>query len=315
MWDFARQQEGTILQHTYVFTNCGDRVLEIKSVQPGCRCTPVGEWTKQVEPGRTGVIPLQFNSTNFSGSVVKMVMVACNDPAAPEVALQIRGSIWKPIDVKPLFAFLHVTADSHSASGGVRILNNEEAPLVLSAPECDNRAFAAEIKTNRAGKDFRLVIKTVPPLSPGRVQGKIRVKTSSTNAPVLTVTAFVFVPPLIAATPSQLVLPLGPLAAASKLSVRLKNNSTNALTLSDATCNAKNVGVELQTVKTGQLYRATLTFPAGFELPQGQQVEFTCKSSHPLCPLVKVPVLRAERSTAPAEPASESRPASPPGSK
>lgn len=309
LWDFGREKAGAPVKFTYVFTNCGDRVLEVKSVQPSCGCTPAGEWSKQVEPSKTGTIPIQLNSAGFNGPVSKTVTVTCNDPTTPEVTLQIKGTVWKSVEVKPLFAFLHVTANSQSVSRVVHIINHEEEPLTLSAPESDNRAIAAEVKTNQPGREFRLLIKTVPPLLPGRLQGKITVKTSSTNAPVLTVPAFAFVPPIITVTPSQLSLPPGPLAAASTLSVIIQNNSTNALALSDATIKAKDVEVDLQVVKPGRLFRATLTFPPGFELPQGQQVELSFKSSHPLCPLVKVPVTQATPSAAPSAPPSATTPA------
>ena len=309
LWDFGREKAGSPLKYTYVFTNCGNQVLEVKSVQPSCGCTPAGEWSKQVEPGKTGTIPIQFKGTNFNGSVSKTVMVTCNDPITPTVTLQVKGTVWIPVEVKPSFVLLRVTADSQRASAVVRVINNQEEPLSLSTPESDNRAFAATIKTNQPNGELRLVIKTVPPLLPGRVQGKITVKTSSTNVPVLTVTAFAFVPPMITVTPSQLSLPPGPLAAATPLSVMIRNDSTNALALSDATINAKDVGVDLQAVKPGRLFRATLTFPQGFKVPQGQQIEFTLKSSHPLCPLVKVPVTEAAH---PAEPPAPSSAATPP---
>ena len=308
-WDFGREKAGAPLKYTFVFINGGDQVLEVKSVQPSCGCTPAGEWSKKVEPGKTGTIPIQFNSANLKGTVSKTVAVVCNDPTTPEVTLQIKGTIWKPVEVKPPFAFLHVIADSQSALRVVHIMNNEEEPLVLSAPESDNRAFAAEVRTNQPGKEFRLIIKTVPPLLPGRVQGQITVKTSSTNAPVLTVSAFAFVVPIITVSPSQLSLPPGPLVAARTLSVIIENNSTNALALSDATIKAKEVEVNLQVVKPGRRFRATLNFPPGFELPQGQPVELSFKSSHPLCPVVKVPVVQGTPPAAPSAPSSATAPA------
>jgi hypothetical protein len=314
LWDFGREKAAGPVKYTYVFTNCGDRVLEVKNVQPSCGCIPTGEWSKQVEPNKTGTIPIQLNSAKFNGPVSKTLKVTCNDPTTPEVTLRIKGTVWVPVEVKPLFAFLSVAADSQSASKLVRIINNEEEPLTLFAPESDNRAFAAEVETNQPGREFRLVIKTVPPLLPGPVQGKIVVKTSSTNTPVLEVSAFANVPPIIAVTPSQLSLPPGPLAAASAFPVILQNNSTNALVLSDANINVKDVGVDLRVIRPGRRFRATLTFPPGFELTPGQQVELTLKSSNPLCPLVKVPVVEATPPTAPAARLSEAAPELKPGS-
>ena len=79
--DFGRISGGDITKCDFVFTNVGDKTLEITDVRPGCGCTTAGAWTRQVEPGKTGTIPLQFNSANFHGAVTKTATVTCNDPS------------------------------------------------------------------------------------------------------------------------------------------------------------------------------------------------------------------------------------------
>src|SRR5215475_7215268 len=50
LYDFGKVQSGTVVKHTYIFTNIGDEALEIKGVQPQCGCTAANDWTKRVEP-------------------------------------------------------------------------------------------------------------------------------------------------------------------------------------------------------------------------------------------------------------------------
>ena len=72
-------------------------MLIINSVQPGCHCTTAGEWTKQVEPGKTGGIPIQFNTTGVPGMVVRQITVACNITNQPPLMfLQLKGTVYKP---------------------------------------------------------------------------------------------------------------------------------------------------------------------------------------------------------------------------
>ena len=78
MYDFGRIKAGEPVKYTYVFTNTGDALLILNSVQPQCGCTAAGEWTKQVEPGKTGNIPIQFNTMGYGGNVFKQVTVTCN---------------------------------------------------------------------------------------------------------------------------------------------------------------------------------------------------------------------------------------------
>lgn len=66
-FNFGRVKSGEIVKHSFVFTNSGTATLEIMDVKTGCGCTTAGAWDKKVEPGKTGIIPLQFNSTGFGG--------------------------------------------------------------------------------------------------------------------------------------------------------------------------------------------------------------------------------------------------------
>ena len=87
VYDFGQIKGGEVVKYTYVFTNAGDRVLELANVAASCGCTTAGEWTRQIEPGKTGSIPIQFNSGSFGGQVAKTITVTCNDPNQPTVTL------------------------------------------------------------------------------------------------------------------------------------------------------------------------------------------------------------------------------------
>src|SRR5512137_53484 len=195
IYDFGKVKSGELVKYTYVFTNVGGATLQVSNVQVTCGCTTAGEWTRRVDPGQTGSIPIQFNTGGYGGAVGKSITVTCNDTNQPAVVLQIKGNVWKPIDVMPQMAVLNVTAESPSAATTVRIVSNEEAPLALSAPESNNPAFAAELRTNQPGKEFEMVIRTVPPVA-GSMYGQITLKTSSTNLPVINVTAWANVQPV-----------------------------------------------------------------------------------------------------------------------
>src|SRR5438105_11413341 len=264
VYDFGKSRGGEPVKHTFVFTNIGDAELTLTDVHPGCGCTTAGEWTKNVAPGKTGSIPIQVNTANFNGPVTKMVTVTSNDKNQPSMMLQIKGTIWKPVEVNPQFAVLNIPSDaSEETTTTVKITNNMEEPITLSQPESSNKAFRAQVKTNVDGKSFDLVVTAIPPLAPGNVQGQISVKTSSTNMPVVTVTAWANVQPPITVMPPQLNLASGPLTSKTTLNVNIQNNSTNALVLSEPTVNAKDVEVQLREVQPNKLNRASVTFPQG----------------------------------------------------
>src|SRR5208283_43055 len=118
----------------------------LNTVQPQCGCTTAGDWTKQVEPGQTGSIPIQFNTANYNGPVFKQVTVTCNVTNHSPLFLQLKGTVYRAFDLNPPMAVLNIPPDAETASVVVTITNNTEEPLLLSAPESNNHVFAAELK-------------------------------------------------------------------------------------------------------------------------------------------------------------------------
>jgi hypothetical protein len=304
VYEFGKSQSGEPVKHTFVFTNTGNAELVITDVHPGCGCTTAGEWTKNAAPGATGTIPIQVNTANLgAGPITKMVTVTSNDKQQPSLMLQIKGTLWKPIEVTPQFAVMNIPSDS--ATGAVtivKITSNMEEPIQLFSPEVDNKSFTLEIKTNTAGKSYDLIVTAVPPLSPGNVQGHISIKTSTTNMPTVTLTAWANVQPPMTVMPGQITLAPAPLGSKTSMAINIQNNGASAFSLSDPAINIKNVDVQLKEVQTNRLFTATLTFPQGFEIPSGQHVEFTVKTTSAKMPLVTVPVVQMARPISPVVP-------------
>jgi hypothetical protein len=190
--DFGKIIAGTVVNHAYEFKNTGNAPLILTEVQPSCGCTTSGGWPARLEPGQTGSIPIQFNSTGYGGrNIDEGIMVASNDPVQPSVALGLKGVVVAPIEVSPGSAVFLPPADAPSSESKViRITNHTEHPLILSAPESDNRAFAVELTTVRPEQEFELRVTTLPPIGAKSVRGNIIIKTNSPQIPVLTVTTF-----------------------------------------------------------------------------------------------------------------------------
>jgi hypothetical protein len=207
--------------------------------------------------------------------------------------LQIKGTVWKPVDVNPNFAAINVPAESQEpVKTEVRIVNNTEEPLTLSPPESNNKAFKPELVTVTPGKEYKVVISTVPPLESGNMQGQISMKSSSTDVPMVNISVWANVLAAVSVTPGQVMLPNGPLPAKQTASVTINNNTTNLITLSDAMVDVKGVEVQISELQPGKMYNAMLSFPQGFEIMPGTPVNFSVKTTHPKHPLLKVPVMQ-----------------------
>jgi hypothetical protein len=292
VYEFGKIKSGDPVKYTYYFTNSGTETLEISRVQPSCGCTTAGEFTKKVEPGQSGSIPIQFNSGNFNGNVFKTITVSSNAKNQPTTVLQLKGAIWKAVEFSPAYSVLSIPPDAPVGTSVVHITNNLEEPLNLFEPHSSNPAFSAELKTNQVGKGFELTISAKRPLNTGTLNGQITLKTTSTNTPVVTVPFWANVQSAVMVYPPQITLPPAPLTNKVTPSITIQNNSTNKLSVSDAEVNVPGVELQFKEMQPGKVFSAQLVFPEGFELPKGKEVVFTAKSSNPDTPVIKVPILQ-----------------------
>lgn len=312
-YDFGKLSSGQPARHDFIFTNTGSATLEITGVRPSCGCTTAGEWTKTVEPGKTGIIPLQFNSAGFSGMVVKTATVTCNDPATPSLTLQLTGNVWKEIDAIPQFAVLNGSSESVAdAKATVRIVNNGEQPIGITSFDINNAMFVATLKTNQPGKEFEVAIKVVPPLNPNMTHGVLSLKTTSTNVPQVQVTAMLMLQPVISAAPPQINLPPPPLNNGFVHTVTIRNSGTNFVKLSEATCSDARIGVSLKETEAGKAFSLEVNIPQGFEAKPGQATEVSVKTSHPQFPELKIPVIQMVPTPPAPQPAQAPAAAAPP---
>jgi len=298
VYDFGRAKAGELVKYSFVFTNGGDELLEVHSVQPSCGCTTAGDWSHKVNPGETGKVAIQFNSANFNGPVFKTISVTSNDKQKPVVVLQLKGTVWKPIELVPPYTVLNVPPDAMSASASIRIINNTDEPLALSDAQSNNKSFTPTLTTTKPGKEFQLTVSAGESLNLGNIQGKVSFKTSWTNIPTLDVPFWVNVQAPVMVIPPHVLVPHAPLVGKTPTTVTIQNNSTNALTLSEAAVNVPGVDVQIKEIQPGRVFHALLTFPEGFEIPAGTQAVLTMKTSSARMPEIRVAISQTARPAA-----------------
>ncbi|MBN2506296.1 MAG: DUF1573 domain-containing protein [Verrucomicrobia bacterium] len=291
VFDFGRIKSGEIIEHAYRFTNVGDEVLEVTSVRPACGCMAAGNWSRRVKPGQSGSISIEFNSAHYGGAVLKTITVESTDRSQPALLLQLKGTVWRPVEVVPTFAVINIPPDAGTGAAVVNITNHTAEHLAIAGPvHCSTAALAVVVRTNQPGKAFQLDIRAVPPLAPGNLQGQVTLKTTSTNLPVVSVNVWVVVQPALAVLPPQVTLPPAPLAARTLPTVVIQSHSTNRFSLTEPSVGLPGVKLALRETIPGRAYEVTLAFPAGFTLPSGSPAALTFKTSLAQFPSVTVPI-------------------------
>jgi hypothetical protein len=141
-------------------------------------------------------------------------------------------------------------------------------------------------------------VTAIPPFTSSPVMAPITLKTSSTNMPTISVSAYAVIQQAVTVTPSQLTLQPGPLAAPMSMSIGIRNSGTNALVLSDAKVNAPGADVRIQEGVPGRVFSLVVNLPTGFAIKPEQKIELTVKSNHPKHPLIVVPIYQMQPPTA-----------------
>lgn len=294
VFDFGTLDSGEVVKHAFIFTNTGSATLEITAVKPACGCTTSDTWDRTVEPGKTGKIPIEFNSKGFGGDLKKTVRVSSNDSSQTNVTLQIKGTVWRAFDIVPHFAYFNfLPGAKEKQTRTVRIKSNLEEPIVLSDPAWTNKNFNVVLKTVKEGKEFELTLSADPVQGSGPANTLIELKTSSPKSPVIQVTAAAYAQPLLSIFPTRITLPTSPVQNAVHSTVNIRNNSTNRLELTEATINAEGLEVTLKEVQQGKIFTLAVNVPEGFVLPQDKNIELAVKSNFEDFETIRVPVVQS----------------------
>lgn len=298
--NFGQVKPADIQRHVFTVTNTGAVPLLISDVAAGCGCTTTGTWDKEIAPGATGRIPIEFNPANFSGEVHKSVVVSTNDPARPTQTLDLRANVWRPFEIIPAFTgFLPVEGEPRAETKVVRILNNLAEPAKLHAPESTNPQFQTALKAVRDGREYELSITYDSAIPGSSVNATITIKTGRAEQPILSMTAFAMPQPSLVTIPATLQLPAGKLGPGVTHNIVVRNNASAPLKITDTASSVSGIRLTVTESQPGRLYYVSAAFPAGYEASAAIPAIITVKTSHPRYPEIRVPIVPEAASAQP----------------
>jgi hypothetical protein len=302
VFDFGKIKPGALQRHDFTVTNTGGATLVISAVEPGCGCTTAEAWDREIAPGKSGKIPIQFNPANFNGHVAKAISITCNDRARPNPVLEIQATVWRPLDVQPAFiTFLPVENEPDRETKIARIVNNADAPVSLEVSPSTNPRFQLELTPVRDGREFELRVSYDSAVTAGDLNTAVTIKTSNPEQPTLSLTAFAMPQPAVAIVPGTIQLPAGRLDASYSFNLVIRNNSHTPLAVTAPATNLAGAVLRLTEAEPGKLFYLNLSCPEGFKPPAGETAAITFKTTHPKFQEVHVPVVQAAPATAAAK--------------
>jgi hypothetical protein len=289
--DFGRVRSGTTLKHEFHVTNRGNADLAIKEIISGCSCAMIQSSPERIPPGGTASLPIVFHSSNLVGEQVRGIVVKSNDPAQPEIVLKLKGHYWTPIELEKPHALITLQPGAEQKqSTKVRIINHEEEPLRLEAPVCSIPQISASIVENIPGKEFELVITTVPPFPHKDMHAMIRLTTNSKETPVIEYPVAVIAQPPLRVTPSNLLLPFQMPDTPQPYKIQISNLTPDRIKLENPTCDAPGTQIEMREVSPGKEFELIVRFSAALAKTPHQSCKVRVTSTLSSHPEIIIPV-------------------------
>jgi hypothetical protein len=98
--NFGEVAAGKKYNGEFKFTNTGEGLLKITDVEKCCGAVVTLD-NKELSPGESGTLKVEYNTGRGSGSILRQLHVSSNDPANPKVTLTIRSQVVPKVACEP----------------------------------------------------------------------------------------------------------------------------------------------------------------------------------------------------------------------
>lgn len=209
-WAVGELWSGQTVSHDFTVTNVGDAPLRVwRDNDVPARCFDLS-----IPPGEKGRFTLYFDARHSNAFIRDGVTLRTNDPRHETLTIPIGGRIRELLVASPretdtislgrISTTQPATAELEFASN-----YNEDLKLKLKPiPDHGGRTpIDVKLEELSAGRRFKLVVKALPPLEPGRLLVPLEVETNVPEAPTVPFSVVADVRPLVFVEPTRMVAP------------------------------------------------------------------------------------------------------------
>jgi hypothetical protein len=96
-FDFGKALPGKTLEKQFSIRNFGEADLVIEQITTTCGCTAalLDQGQKVIKPGESGQLRVRLETRDYSGRVVRSVLVRSNDPAKNVLEVKVEATVQK----------------------------------------------------------------------------------------------------------------------------------------------------------------------------------------------------------------------------
>lgn len=312
VWDFGEKWYGEEASGDITIKNVGDMPLKIIQVRSSCGCTvakpPVGTtWNGlTMQPGEAHTLTLSYNTKKVRDKVSQNVTISTNDPLNPNVIIQVKGGIKQLFAMTPAdrVTFTNLERDTDQ-SRELMLTSNVDEPVNVKVkqittgkpvpdsqagldniPDPETPPFEVTLEPVEAGKKYKLIVKTAPPLNLGSNIATIELETDNERFPTLTIPVTAYVPPRVQTSPMRLYVPRKGTTAIQRY-VRVRYQTDTPVKVTGIETTHESVKAELMPPRTNTAPNASVamheiraTLPPASEFP-AEGAEIIIKTDDP----------------------------------
>jgi hypothetical protein len=145
-FDFGKVPEGTVVEHTFEFSNEGDGELMVEVARTSCDCLTAGLSESHVLPGKNGYVKATFKTAGRPGMVNQKIYLTTDDSDNRRVSLTLQGEIVGDISVTPTAIWLGEVKRGEKVSRDLSIAVNAPEKVKLTSVTIDDKRFKLERK-------------------------------------------------------------------------------------------------------------------------------------------------------------------------
>ncbi len=272
----------------FELANEGEAPLLIR-VKPCCGAKLTGAADRTIPPGESDVVEIVFQTVR-RGPIGRKVMVATNDRAAPEIALECVANVRTGLKVEPFTAaFGNLDRGAGPQERTLMLTRGDGGPIAPRVAATGHPNVTARIEEIAPGERYALHVTVGPPWPNGPLSGALEIETGVPEDPRENIPVFASVAPRLAAVPAQFLFD-GELKADSEQTLRLRWAGGPPGQITGATTNIKDAEVTFTPAGPDVEASVTLRVPAGYT-PDARAAYFvTIRTDDPEAPQIQVPV-------------------------
>lgn len=275
--DFGTVEGGTNIDVVFKFRNTGRETIHIKLVRPTCGCTAPGDWDQSVKSGKTGAIPVTYNTEIFEGEVSRVIYVDTNIPGRESIPLVVKGVIVNPVIIPVKTCWLGKTLNEEEPLHGSYMISYYlDTPFKVSEIILPDDKTTAKLVTVDKLKEYRLDITVYPPFEKYEIIKKsIILKIGGKTNKEFKLTYSYLIPPPIEVNPQIVRLDMEKLKEEEiEWRINIKSNIEDPIEILDLKFDGTGVDYSVSTLRDRMFLQIPLIFPVGFTFPEDKKTFF-----------------------------------------